>query len=218
VEGQIHAGVYRLGADKMTVQQAAESFLEHCSNRHERDERMTRKMLVVYRGHVHNYVLHPKYGLGNRKLSQITTRAVGDFRDALRGAGVSVPTARKILASLHAVLAYAVSQDWLATNAAYRVRVIGARGEGPRRIIPPTKFAIRALLEASDGRVRVMLMFAACTGVRAGEQWAARWSDLDLAAGLLHVRRRVDAYGEEGPPKRSPEFGPFRYRSSSWPV
>ena len=46
-----------------------------------------------------------------------------------------------------------------------------------------------------------MLLFAATTGARAGEQWAARWRDVDLENGKLHISRRVDAYGEEGPPK-----------------
>ena len=46
-----------------------------------------------------------------------------------------------------------------------------------------------------------MVLFAASTGLRAGEQWAVRWSDIDAATGMLSVERRVDAYGEEGPPK-----------------
>src|SRR5438874_9598622 len=98
--------------------------------------RMTRKMLVVYRGHVTNYIL-PE--IGNRKLSQFTARSVGDFRDRIRTAGVTVATARKILATLHSVIEYAISQDWVATNAARGVRVIGSRGEGSKKIVPPSK-------------------------------------------------------------------------------
>jgi integrase len=98
VEGQMQAGTYRSDAGRVTVKEVCESFLEHCSGRHERDERMTRKMLVVYKGHVKNYILHPDYGIGNLKLSQLTARSVGDFRDRLRGAGATVPTTRKILA------------------------------------------------------------------------------------------------------------------------
>ena len=40
-------------------------------------------------------------------------------------------------------------------------------------------------------------MFAAATGVRAGELWAVRWRHLDLAAKELTVETRVDAYGDE---------------------
>jgi hypothetical protein len=60
VEGQMQAGTYRSDADKVTVKEVCECFLEHCSGRNERDERMTRKMLTVYRGHVNNHILHPE--------------------------------------------------------------------------------------------------------------------------------------------------------------
>ncbi len=201
VEGQIQAGVYRPHADKVTVKEVCESFLEHCTGRNERDERMTRKMLTVYKGHVNNHILHADHGLGSRKLSQLTARSVGDFRDRLRGADVTVPTVRKILATLHSALEYAISQDWIATNAAHGTRVIGPRDEGSKKIVPPSEEDARAVLDAAIGDLRIMLLFAATTGVRAGEQWAARWRDVDLDSGKLNISRRVDAYGDEGAPK-----------------
>src|SRR6478672_12949454 len=80
IEGQLQAGTYRAAADKVTVSAACEGFLEHCEGRNRRDERMTRKMLTVYRGHVTNYILPH---VGGRKLSQFTARSVGDFRDRI---------------------------------------------------------------------------------------------------------------------------------------
>jgi integrase len=70
VEGQMQAGTYRSDADKVTVKEVCDSFLEHCSGRHDRDERMTRKMLVVYKGHVNNHILNADYGLGSRRTVQ----------------------------------------------------------------------------------------------------------------------------------------------------
>ena len=201
IEGQIQTGTYRCLADRMTVRNVCENFLEHCEGRHQRDERMTRKMLAVYKGHVNNHILHTECGLGGRKLSQFTARSVGEFRDQLRGLGASVPTTRKILATLHAALAHAISQDWVAVNPAHGIKVIGTRGEGSKKIIPPSKEDIRTVLDAADEDFRLMLLFAASTGARAGEQWAARWRDLDLEDGKLHISRRVDVYGEEGAPK-----------------
>src|SRR6266403_2621694 len=72
IEGQMQAGTYRPSADKVTLKEVCEGFLEHCAGRYERDERMTRKMLTVYKGHVSNHILHPDHGIGNRKLSQFT--------------------------------------------------------------------------------------------------------------------------------------------------
>src|SRR5207247_1920955 len=152
-------------------------------------------------GHANNHILHAEYGLGSRKLSQLTARTVGDFRDRLRSVGVTVPTARKILATLHSALEYAISQDWVATKAAHGIGVIGPLDEGSKKILPPSKEDMRAVLGTADEDFRPMLLFAASTGARAGEQWAARWRDLDLANRELYICRRVDAYGEEGPPK-----------------
>jgi integrase len=105
------------------------------------------------------------------------------------------------LATLHSALEYAISQDWVATNAARGTKVIGPRDEGSKKIAPPSKQDMRAVLDAADDDFRLMLLFAASTGARAGEQWAARWCNVDLENGKLHICRRVDAYGEEGAPK-----------------
>lgn len=201
IEEQIRKGTYRPDADRVTVSEVCEAFLDYADGRMKRNERMTRKMLTVYRGHVNNHILHPDHGVGARKLSQFTARGVGDFRDALRTSGITVPTTRKIIATLHAVLGYAIGQDWVATNAAHGVKVIGPRGEGAKKIVPPSKADLKAILDAADEAFRFAILFAASTGVRAGEQWALRWGDTDLDVGELNIERRVDSYGEEGPPK-----------------
>ena len=201
IESQLQSGVYRPDASKVTVRQACEGFLIHCEGRHQRDERMTRKMLTVYRGHINNHVLHLEIGIGAWKLSQLTAKAVGELRDRIRSAGVTVPTTRKILATLHSILEYSISQDWIAANAARSVKVIGPRGEGSEKIIPPSKDELRRIINAASEWLRLMIIFAASTGVRAGEQWAARWMDVNLDKAELRIARRVDAYGEEGAPK-----------------
>jgi integrase len=225
VQAQVRGGTHRPDAERLTIKGVCANFLEHCEGRHRRDERMSRKMLAVYRGHIDGKILNPDYGIGARKLSKLTARAVGEFRDRMRDAGVSVPTARKILATLHSALEYAISQDWVAINAAHGVRVIGPRDEGSKKIVPPSKEALRALLAAAraederragrladkqDGRgpglgdeapLVLALTFAASTGARAGEQWAVRWGDIDFDTGELRITRRVDVYREEGAPK-----------------
>jgi integrase len=201
IENQLAVGTYRPDADKVTVRDLCEAYLEHCQGRMERNERMTRKMLAVYRGHVYNHILHSDHGLGPCKLSQLTAKGVGDFRDGIRSAGMTVPTSRKVLSTLHAALEYAISQDWVAVNAAHGVKVIAPRDEGSKKIKAPSKADLKALIASADDDLRFMVLFAASTGLRAGEQWAVRWGDIDTATGMLSVERRVDAYGEEGPPK-----------------
>jgi integrase len=79
--------------------------------------------------------------------------------------------------------------------------VIGPRGEGSKKIVPPSKDDMRALIDAANEDLRLMLIFAASTGARAGEQWATRWRDLNFDKGELRISRRVDVYGDEGAPK-----------------
>jgi integrase len=201
IERQFSDGTYRPDAEKMTVVEASDAFLDHCQGRMERNERMTRKTLTVYRGHVTNHLLHPENGIGRTKLSQFTAKSVGDFRDRIRSAGVSVPTTRKILATLHAMLEFAISQDWIAVNAAHGVRVIGSRDEGSKKIVPPSKDDMKAILDMSANDLRLMVLYAASTGVRAGEQWVTRWGDVDFTKQELSVERSMDCYSVEGPTK-----------------
>jgi integrase len=201
VEGQLASGIYRPDASKLTLKAACQGFLDHCAGRLRRDERMTRKMLTIYRGHINNHILHFEHGLASWRLSHLTARAVGDFRDRLRNAGATVPTTRKILATLHSILEYAISQDWIAANPARAVKVIGPRNEGSKKIVPPHKAELSRIVSAANPSLRLMILFAASTGARAGEQWAARWSDVDFDKAQLRISRRVDAYGEEGSPK-----------------
>jgi integrase len=212
-EGQMKAGTFRGDAAKFTVKDAADRFLEHCEGRRQRGERMTRQNYKTMDGHIHNYICRdPKRhegkprpsrlkkfdgGIGNIRLSQLTTRSVADFRDRLRDAGVTVVTTRKILSTLQQLLGYAVGRDMIGINVAHRVKVIGRRDEGARKIVPPTKEAMRALLAVADEDFRVKLAFASSTGVRAGELHALRWHHLDLVKGEVKIETRVDAYGEE---------------------
>jgi integrase len=212
-EGQVRAGTFRGDAAKFTVKDAADQFLTYCEGRRQRGERMTRQNYKTMEGHIGNYICRdPKRhegkvrpsrltdfdgGIGGIKLSQLTSRGVCDFRDRLRDAGVTVVTTRKILSTLQQLLGYAVDRDMVGNNVAQGVKVIGRRDEGARKILPPTKEAMRALLAVADQDFRVKLAFAGATGVRAGEFHALRWHHLDLTKGEAKIETRVDAYGDE---------------------
>lgn len=117
-------------------------------------------------------------GIGHLKLSRLTVGAVTKFRDDLRAAGLSVATTRKIIAMLQVMLGYGIALDLIAFNAALNVEVIGRREDDAKRIVPPSKDVLRQLIELADARFGVKLLFAAATGVRAGELHALRWRHL----------------------------------------
>lgn len=101
IERQLAAGAFRENANKKTVRNACEAFLEHCEGRRQRGERMGRHSLAGYSGHARNHILNADYGIAETTLARLTAGAVGDFRDRMRAVGVSVPTTRKVLSTLH---------------------------------------------------------------------------------------------------------------------
>ena len=60
---------------------------------------------------------------------------------------------------------------------------------------------MKAILDNADDSLMFLVLFAASTGLRAGEQWASSWRDVDADDAMLNIERRVDSYGEVGPPK-----------------
>jgi integrase len=203
VEGQIKGGTFRPDASKIAISEVAEQYLAYCQGRLERGERMTRHNLAVYRGHVANHILHPAHGIGGLKLAQLTAATVDALRDRLRSAGVSVVTTRKIIGTLRTMLSFAIRRDLVAINAAIGTKVIGRRDEGAKKIVPPTKDAMRRIIEAADHDFRMRVIVAAATGLRAGEFHALRWKHLDLRKGEVTVETRVDAYRSEDVTKTS---------------
>jgi integrase len=219
IEGQLKGGLFRPDAAKITVGDAADLFLAHCKTRMERRERMTRRNYQVYEGYVRNYICpdaewharkhatashafsYFEKGIGRKTLAQLTVGTVTKFRDDLRATGLSVATTRKILAMLQVMLGYAISLDLIAFNAAKDVEVIATRADEAKQIVPPSKEVMRLLVGLADENFRVKLIFAAATGVRAGEFHALRWRHINFERREVKIQTRVDPYGDEDVPK-----------------
>lgn len=219
VEGQVRKGTFRVEAGKVTVKELSDLFLAHCEARMQRRERMTRRNFQTYQGYVRNYICpdpewHAKkhatpshafryfdQGIGGKTLASLTVGTVTKFRDDLRAFGISVPTTRKILGMLQVMLAYGISLDLIAFNAAKDVQVIASRADENRQIVPPSREIMRQLIELADERFRVILLFAASTGVRAGELHALRWRHINLDRKEVRIETRVDPYRDEDVPK-----------------
>lgn len=193
----LQLGVHVPEAQSPTVEAACDDYVEYIEGRNERGERMTTKLLLLYKGHINNHILHPKTGLAATKIGKLSKSGIGEFRDRLRNGGMTVKTARKVLGTLCRILDLQISKDRLAINQARKVTVIGTRDEAKRRIVVPEKAIVRKILEKADSDGRAKVMFAAATGARAGEQWATRWRHIDMTAKEVTIETRVDAYGDE---------------------
>jgi integrase len=202
IENQLKTSTYRASSFKMTVEDLSEVFLTYCEERMNAGRRMSRKNFVIYRGHFKNYILNADIGIGSTKLSRLPTSAVCEFRDRLSQSGVSITSTRKILATLRSALSYAKNEkNWIAVNPAMGVEVIGAADEGPKKRKAPTKEQLKTILAHATDDLKLKVMFAAFTGLRASEQWGLKWEQVNLDAGLVHVVSRLDSYGSLGPTK-----------------
>src|SRR5262245_13703313 len=73
---------------------------------------------------------------------------------------------------------------------------------GPLRAGPDFPSAeLSSVIEGSTGRWRPLVITAIFTGMRASELRGLPWRDVDLEAGIAHVRQRADAWNNIGPPK-----------------
>jgi len=193
VEGQISKGAFRAEAATKTVKDAIDAYVKHLEKRHGNGEQVTRMYLNNTKGQLRTHV-QPE--LGTIKLAELSARSVTDLVDTLKDNGVGLPTIRRVVGALSRTLQFAIGQDWVATNAAKGVRVIGKRGEGSEKVVPPSKEVLAAILSKADDDMKRRIQFAAATGLRASEQWALRWRHIDLKGRTVTVETRVDAYGD----------------------
>ncbi|MEQ1406141.1 site-specific integrase [Neorhizobium sp. Rsf11] len=204
VTHQVVSGTYRADAASTTVAEAVKAYLKHLSGRRDRGEHVTEHYYRTTEGQLLNYVapegerpVEFNGGIGAVKLSQCTAKVVGDFRDRMRDAGVGVVTTRRVLGSLSRALRYAVANDLIAVNPAAEITVTGKRGEGPKKVVAPSKADVAAALAEAKGSLAIRMRLSASAGVRASELYALRWKHVAFNAGELTVDSRVDAYKNE---------------------
>jgi integrase len=103
------------------------------------------------------------------------------------------------------MLKFAQGRGLVAQNVALAVSIKddGRGAKGPLRegVDFPSRAELKILMESASDRRRPLLVTAIFTGLRASELRGLVWSDVDLDAGIVHVRQRADAWGDIGPPK-----------------
>lgn len=150
--------------------------------------------------------VHIESRLGHVRLSDLTAPMLYDFDDKLREAGRSIAMRRKILASIKMMLTFAQGRGLVAQNVALAVRIktdTRETSQGPLRasVDFPSMAELNALIENASARRRPFIVAAIFTGMRLSELRGLKWSDVDLDAGVIHVRQRADRWGKIGPTK-----------------
>jgi integrase len=97
----------------------------------------------------------------------------------------------------------AQGRGYVAQNVALGVKIKSDNREaakGPLRpgVDFPTMAELNALIGNASGRLRPFIVTAIFTGMQLSELRGLRWLDVDLDAGVIHVRQRANAWGQNG--------------------
>ncbi|MFI5283527.1 MAG: tyrosine recombinase XerC [Candidatus Dormibacterales bacterium] len=144
----------------------------------------------TYRGYEQLVRVHLVPGLGRVRVDRLTPAQVQAFINAkLQDPGLSPRTVQYMYAVLRAALGRAVKWGIVARNVADLV-------DGPtverEEVKPFTRAEAAQLLAAARGdRLEALYSVALSLGLRQGEALGLQWDDVDLEAGVLHVRQQL---------------------------
>jgi integrase len=163
----------------------------------EGNRRLRHRSRVRYTAAVAHWLADP---IARRRLAELLPEHVSGALSRMDRAGTGVATQAFNLAILRMALDAALRARHVGRNAA---RLIDAPRAMPRPVEPPRGAELEALETAiMRDRLAALWLLGLDAGLRQGEALALRWRDLDLEAGLIHVRGTLE-YGTDriGPPK-----------------
>ncbi len=163
----------------------------------EHDRKRRPSTIADYRGVV-EHALNPAFG--TLRLEQVTVERIDDYRAALVAEGrLSARTINKQLVIANGIFRRAQKVYGLPRNPVALVDRQPLQRSGDFAFLTPPEVEALARAAASEQDAAIFRV-AAFTGLRLGELRALRWSDVDFAKHLLHVRRSF-THKAEGAPK-----------------
>jgi integrase len=144
--------------------------------------RVAPSTLAHYR-RISTYYIVP--ALGRKRLDALRPADFTALTKRLQEKGLSLRTMQVAHQVLGMALRQAVRQGVISSNVADRVDAPAPRKE-PLNVVTPSE--ARTLLAAAGTRFGPLWTLALTSGMREGEILALRWRDVDLDAGMVHVR------------------------------
>lgn len=172
-----------------TLREFAETWLVGATDgsvRNRSGDRYKPSTLRGYEQALREYVL-PE--IGAAKLQELRRQDIQRLADDLAGREISAATLRNALLPLRAVCRRALSRGDIQVNPTTGLEIPAVR---TRRLRFATPHEAQLLIEAAPPEDRVLWATAFYAGLRRGELQALRWSDVDLAGGVLRVERSWD--------------------------
>jgi integrase len=196
-QAQAAKGV-RLAGTSQTLHEAAEAFVDGIASGTIRTRTGERYKPSVVRVYARSIRLHVLPTLGGARLARIQRRDVQRLADDLLASGADPSTIRNALKPLQVIYRRAIEDGDLAVNPCERLRLPAARGRRERIASPSEAAALIAALRPED---RALWGCAFYAGLRRGELRALVWDDVELADGLIRIKRSMNSYGDGGEPK-----------------
>ncbi|MEP6978008.1 MAG: tyrosine-type recombinase/integrase [Thermoleophilia bacterium] len=191
LRGRVRRGERIAPSSTTTVAELAESWLASQTGLRWRTRERYEALLRV----------HVLPSLGRVKVSQVTVEDVLDLIGQMREGGSAGATIKGTLGVVSRMFSSRPGRALTASNpiAELEKKERPASGRTEPRILERDE--IFRLLDACDERHRPMIATAVFAGLRQGELLGLTWSDVDLDAGLVHVRKQLDRRGERVAPK-----------------
>lgn len=127
--------------------------------------------------------------IGARKLADVTRVELQDIADRLLATGLDPSTVRNCLMPLRALFRRAFSRNEVAVNPTTALELAAVRGRRDRIASPEEAERLIGILAKRD---RALWSVAFYAGLRLGELLALTWDNVDLATGVIRVRRSYD--------------------------
>lgn len=170
----------QLDGERITVAQYLDGWLLVSA------ERVRPTTLHTYRRHITDHIVPH---IGTIRLRDLTAAQVNRMLAAWITEGLAPTTTNGMRSTLRVALSAAEREGLVLRNAA---KLSTPRRTDGLRVVPYTPEEARQLIEYSrEHPMGPLIALALATGLRQGELLALRWSDIDLDARTLHVRRTL---------------------------
>lgn len=130
-----------------------------------------------------------------KRLAEVRADEVDAFLRGLAARGFAKRTVEVRRDCLNMTYNYAILQRWCETNPCAPVSL--PKGLKKTRREPPSEEVLRAVESGEKVGIGLFAYLLLYTGLRRGELLGLRWDDVDLEAGVIHVRRSVYFVGQE---------------------
>lgn len=181
-----------------TLRDEAERWLQAARDGHIRNRSGDPYKPSAIRGYEQNLRIRVLPRLGDERLSDLRHRDLQSLVDDLVAGGASASNVTTTITPLRAIFRRALSRGVVQANPTRGLELPAVRS-APRRYCSPER--AQALLAALGPEDRALWATAFYAGLRRGELAALRWEDVNLADGVIHVRRGWDHVEGEIEPK-----------------